>query len=82
MNDFNPTQPISEYINRVIDVRFLIKKGDDDNGYTLNVVVLQGNTYETAVERGRDSIPSENPPAKLEATSIKQEFSAIKLISI
>jgi hypothetical protein len=75
INDYNPTEDISNYVDRTIDVRFWIKKGDDDNGYSMKVTVYQGPTFQSAQELGSDK--AEGIVGDL---SIKEEFVTIKLV--
>lgn len=75
INDFKPNEAIRNYVKRVIDARFLIKKGDDDLGYTLRVVVLQGSSFENAT--ALDDFTIEGTLGNL---SIKEEFIMLRLI--
>lgn len=79
LNDFKPNEPVTDYTNRVIDVRFWVKKGEDaeeesEVKYTLKVVVLQGSTFKKAVELRNHIIEKE-----LKDVSLKQEFITIRL---
>ncbi|MDP2388148.1 MAG: hypothetical protein Q8M29_17370 [Bacteroidota bacterium] len=49
LNDHNPTDILTNYPGRIIDVRFNVKKVEgNDNGYVLKVNILQGLAFETA----------------------------------
>jgi hypothetical protein len=75
LNDFVPNEPIANHDQRVIDVRFWVKKVNADDGYTLKVTVLQGATYQTAQPLDHDEVSG-----KVGSLSVKQEFITIKLI--
>lgn len=77
INDYNPTEPVSNYANRTIDVRFWIKYGDNDNdnGYRLRVTVLQGPTFQSAQE-----LDNAEATGTVGSLSIKEEFITIKLV--
>ena len=76
INDFKPNEPIPNYVNRIIDVRFWVKKGPDDNGYNLRVAVLQGNSFQSASIIGHEEV-SGNVGSSL---SIKEEFITLRLV--
>ncbi|WP_298739183.1 hypothetical protein [uncultured Chitinophaga sp.] len=75
VNDFNPTEPVERYVGRTIDVRFWVKKGEDDEGYTLTLTVLQGNAFSTAAVIGGDIVQG-----KTDGASIKEAFITLKLV--
>lgn len=74
VNDYHPSEHVSKNEGRVIDVGFWITKGDDDNGYTLRVTVLQGNNYETATPIGSHEVSGKN-----DGQTTKKEFVPVKL---
>jgi hypothetical protein len=72
VNDYNPTEPLSQYHNRALEIRLLVKKVDGDNGYRLRAVVYQGNDYETATELGFDEVEGTlNGGVKIESLLLK-----------
>ena len=73
-SDYVPNEPPARNHNRVIDVRFWIKKVSDDHGYNLKVIVYQG-AISPGNEIGADEIPG------TVGGSIKEEFITIKLKS-
>ncbi|MGZ5248094.1 MAG: hypothetical protein ACXWV5_13420 [Flavitalea sp.] len=76
INDYNPTEIISRYVNRVIDVRFWIKKTEEtDDGYNLIVSVFQGSSFGSSTKIG-----SQKVSGKVKALSVKEEFVIIKLV--
>jgi len=76
INDYNPTEIISRYVNRTIDVRFWIKKiNATDDGYNLIVSVHQGSSFGTSKELG-----SQKVSGKVKNLSVKEEFVIIKLV--
>ncbi len=75
INDFGPTEPVANHRGRIIDVRFWVKKGDDDNGFNLTVTVLQGNSLGEAAVLDSVSIPGQ-----VGELSIKEEIIVIGLI--
>jgi hypothetical protein len=74
INDYNSTEQINRYVDRIIDVRFWVKKGDNDDGYTLKVFLLQGQTPGTATLLGSDEVSG-----MVGASSIKEEFITLQL---
>jgi hypothetical protein len=74
INDYNPTEPLSQYDNRGAEVRLWIKKVNDDNGYHLKAVIYQGNDYDTAIELGSDELNG-----TLNGLSVKMESLLLKL---
>ncbi|GAB4029728.1 hypothetical protein [Spirosoma jeollabukense] len=75
INDFNVDEPIASFNDRIIDVRFWVKKKVDDDGYNLIVTVLQGNTLNGATGLG-DVVIS----GQVGSQSLKEEFVLIRLI--
>lgn len=76
MNDYNPSEPVIKNTDRIVDVRFWVKKGDDDNGYNLRVTVYQGDSFPTANIIGFHEVGGNNGSA-----SLKEEFITIKLVN-
>lgn len=75
LNDFNPADPVAAYENRVVDIRFWIKKGVDDGGYSVKGTLYQGADLVSAKELGSDSVTG-----TCGTLSIKQEFLTLKLV--
>ena len=73
-SDYFPNEPVARNHDRVIDVRFWVKKVSDDHGYNLKVIVYQG-VISPENEIGADEIPG------TVGGSIKEEFITIKLKS-
>lgn len=72
-SDYVANEPVERNHERVIDVRFWVKKVEDDNGYNLRVIIYQGD-IKPANEIGRDEISG-----TVGSNSIKQEFISVKL---
>lgn len=74
-NDHLPQDPLINYNNRVIDVRFWIKKVNADNGYNVSVNVYQGASIDSGEKIGSETISGNSG-----GSSIKEEFITVKLI--
>jgi hypothetical protein len=77
-NDFNPAEPLSKFRNRIIDVRYWVKKLQSDDGYGLRVSVWQGNDFNTANLLGSEEIPTEGS-STLGDLGLKEEFITIQI---
>lgn len=77
VNDFITNEAIAKHDKRVIDVRFWVKKGDDDHGYKLKVTVFQGPIFAGAQPLGEEEVTG-----KVTALSVKEEFITIRLIAV
>jgi hypothetical protein len=74
VNDYNTTEPLSQYHKRTLEIRLLIKKVKGDDGYHLRAVVYQGNDFESAEELGYDEVED-----SLNGAGIKIESLVLKL---
>ena len=74
LNDLNPADVLAAYDGRVLDIRFWVKKGTDDNGYRLKATLLQGAAFNTAQALGNVEVTGKN-----KTQSIKEEFITIQL---
>lgn len=68
LNENNPSDALEKYDGRQLFTSFTVLKTKDDFGYTLHVLVLQGNDFKTAKIIGRDTVSSSlgNAAAKRE----------------
>lgn len=83
-NEYVPAEPLSDFDGYEVAVSFkIIKKGDNDEGYRVGIVIKQGPLYESAQVIGSCYTPADkNESTRLgEAVSVKEEYLVITLKS-